>query len=222
MEIVIQIKVVKGIIKLQSRLMEEENFKIALLLIGAGKLTNLYFVRHAHSTYTPDELNRPLSERGFTDATMITKILKTEEIDIVVSSPYKRAVQTVKGIAEYINTEVEIIDGFKERTLTTVSANDFAAAITKVWEDYNFSWEGGESNFVAQKRGVETTFNILERYKGENVVIGTHGNIMVLIMNFFDRQYDFSFWQNLDMPDIYKLTFDGKVLKNAERLWRRI
>lgn len=203
--------------------MEEENFKIALLLIGgAGKLTNLYFVRHAHSTYTPDELNRPLSERGFTDATMITKILKTEEIDIVVSSPYKRAVQTVKGIAEYINTEVEIIDGFKERTLTTVSANDFAAAITKVWEDYNFSWEGGESNFVAQKRGVETTFNILERYKGENVVIGTHGNIMVLIMNFFDRQYDFSFWQNLDMPDIYKLTFDGKALKNAERLWRRI
>gem|GEM_PF-7099402 len=31
--------------------------------------------------------------------------------------------------------------------------------------------------------------NILEKYKGENVVIGTHGNIMVLIMNFFDSQF---------------------------------
>lgn len=185
-------------------------------------MTNLYFVRHAHSIYTPDELNRPLSERGFSDAKIVTKLLKTEEIDIVVSSPYKRAVQTVKGIAEYINTEVEIIEGFKERTLTTGLANDFTLAITKVWEDYNFSWEGGESNTVAQKRGIETTLNILEKYKGENVVIGTHGNIMVLIMNFFDSQYDFSFWQNLEMPDIYKLTFKGKVLTNVEKIWGRI
>ncbi|MGN7479785.1 histidine phosphatase family protein [Solibacillus silvestris] len=185
-------------------------------------MTNLYFVRHAHSTYTPDELNRPLSERGLTDAIRVTKLLETEEIDIVVSSPYKRAVQTVEGIAEYKNSKVEIIDGFKERTLTTVPAEDFTIAITKVWEDYNFSWEGGESNIVAQKRGVNTTYDVLERYKDKNVVIGTHGNIMVLIMNFFDRKYDFSFWRNLDMPDIYKLSFDGKVLKNVERLWGRI
>ncbi|WP_088103412.1 histidine phosphatase family protein [Halalkalibacter urbisdiaboli] len=185
-------------------------------------MTILYFVRHAHSTYTPDELNRPLSERGFTDATNVTKLFKTEEIDIVVSSPYKRAVQTVEGIAEHIKIEVEIIDGFKERILTTVPAEDFTHAITKVWEDFNFSWEGGESNIVAQKRGVETTYNLLEKYKDKNVVIGTHGNIMVLIMNFFDKQYDFSFWQNLDMPDIYKLTFDDKVLRNVERLWERL
>ncbi|MDF2066572.1 histidine phosphatase family protein [Bacillus sp. Cr_A10] len=185
-------------------------------------MTILYFVRHAHSTYTPDELNRPLSERGFNDATNVTKLLKTEKIDIVVSSPYKRAVQTVEGIAEHIKNKVEIIDGFKERILTTVPAEDFNHAITKVWEDFNFSWEGGESNMVAQERGIETTYNLLEKYKDKNVVIGTHGNIMVLIMNFFDKKYDFSFWQNLDMPVIYKLTFDGKVLRNVERLWERI
>ncbi len=74
---------------------------------------------------------------------------------------------------------------------------------------------------MAQERGIESTFKILDNYKGKNVVIGTHGNIMVLIMNFFDRQYNFSFWQNLDMPDIYKLTFDGKVLRNVERIWDR-
>ncbi len=64
--------------------------------------------------------------------------------------------------------------------------------------------------------------NILEKYKGENVVIGTHGNIMVLIMNFFDSQFDFPFWKNLDMPEIYKLTFNGKVLTNVEKVWKRI
>ena len=156
-------------------------------------MTNLYFVRHAHSTYTPDELNRPLSERGFTDATQVTKLLKTEEIDIVVSSPYKRAVQTVEGIAKQIKIEVEIIEGFKERILTTVPAEDFTQTISKVWEDFNFSWEGGESNIVAQKRGIETTYNLLEEYKDKNVVIGTHGNIMVLIMNFLTNNMIFLF-----------------------------
>lgn len=185
-------------------------------------MTNLYFVRHAHSTYTSDELNRPLSERGFTDVTRVTKLLETEEIDIVVSSPYKRAVQTVEGIAVNINREVEIIDGFKERTLTTVPVKDFTFAVTKVWEDYNFSWEGGESNIFAQKRGLEAIYHVLKKYKDKNVVIGTHGNIMALIMNFFDKKYDFSFWQNLDMPDIYRLTFDGKVLRNVERLWGKL
>ncbi|RXJ04569.1 histidine phosphatase family protein [Anaerobacillus alkaliphilus] len=182
-------------------------------------MTSLYFVRHAHSTYTPDELGRPLSEKGFADAKTVTELLMNEGIDAVVSSPYKRAVQTVEGIANYINKEIEIIEGFKERTLTTVPAEDFTLAITKVWEDYDFSWEGGESNHVAQKRGVASTYEILDQYRGRNVVIGTHGNIMVLIMNFFDKKYDFSFWKSLDMPDIYKLTFEGTELIGVTRVW---
>jgi 2,3-bisphosphoglycerate-dependent phosphoglycerate mutase len=184
-------------------------------------LTNLYFVRHAHSTYTPEELKRPLSERGFTDVARVTKLLTAEKIDIVVSSPYKRAIQTVQGIAEHIDKHVEIRDGFKERTLTTKPAEDFTFAITKVWEDTNFSWEGGESNIAAQNRGVNTTFEILDRYEGQNIAIGTHGNIMVLIMNYFDNQYDFTFWKNLEMPDIYKLTFDGRELVSVQKLWER-
>lgn len=182
-------------------------------------MTNLYFVRHAHSIYTPDELNRPLSAKGLTDAQAVTSILKTEKINVVISSPYKRAVQTVEGIANSVHTNVEIIEGFKERVLSALPVNDFTHAITKVWEDYNFSWKGGESNIVAQKRGVEATYNLLQKYKDKNVVIGTHGNIMVLIMNFFDSQYNFHFWKNLDMPDIYKLSFDGNELKRVERLW---
>lgn len=184
-------------------------------------MTNLYFVRHAHSTYTSDELGRPLSERGFGDSLKVTELLITEKIDIVVSSPYERAMQTVKGIADYIDTEVEIIEGFKERILTLVPANDFTLAITKVWDDFQFSWKGGESNIIAQKRGIEATYHVLDKYKDKNIVIGTHGNIMVLIMNFFDKQYDFSFWKNLDMPEIYKLNFDGRELISVKRLWER-
>ena len=60
--------------------------------------TTIYFVRHAHSTYTPDELGRPLSPKGYMDAERITDSLKHESIHYVLASPYKRAIQTVEGI----------------------------------------------------------------------------------------------------------------------------
>jgi 2,3-bisphosphoglycerate-dependent phosphoglycerate mutase len=183
-------------------------------------LTNLYFVRHAHSTYTPDELKRPLSERGQADAEKITQILKKENIDYVISSPYIRAVQTVEGITDFTGKEVIIESGFKERMLSEVPVENFDLAITKVWEEPTFSLEGGESNIIAQKRGVEATLKVLERYEGKNIVVGTHGNIMVLIMNYFDKKYGFSFWKELNMPDIYKLTFDGTTLKEVKRIWK--
>ncbi|MBW8352045.1 histidine phosphatase family protein [Bacillus sp. IITD106] len=182
--------------------------------------TNLYFVRHAHSTYTPDEQGRPLSVRGLEYAQLVTDILKLEEIDYVISSPYKRAIQTVEGIAIWIHKEVMIEEDFKERMLAGFPVEDFNEAITKVWENPEFAWEGGESNVSAQKRGVEITCKILQKYESKNVVIGTHGNIMVLIMNYFDSKFDFSFWQNLDMPDIYKLTFEGMQLVDVKQIWR--
>ncbi|NRG46536.1 histidine phosphatase family protein [Bacillus sp. CRN 9] len=184
-------------------------------------LTNLYFVRHAHSTYTPDELGRSLSTKGLSDAERISNFLYNENIDIIISSPYKRAVQTVQGIAKVIGKEVIIEDDFKERNLSVKPVEDFNLAITKVWEEPTFSWEGGESNIISQKRGIKAMLKVLETYEGKNIAVGTHGNIMVLIMNYFDGKYDFSFWKDLDMPDIYKLTFDKKNLKEVKRIWNR-
>ena len=183
--------------------------------------TNLYFVRHAHSTYSPDEYNRPLSARGFTDVKQITHLLQGVNIDFIISSPYLRAKQTVEGIVKLLNKEILIMDDFKERILSDKKVEDFQVAISRVWENPTYSWEGGESNLRAQKRGVKVTLDVVERYKGKNVVIGTHGNIMVLIMNHFNNKFDFQFWQQLDMPDIYKLTFIHTKLIDVHRLWYR-
>lgn len=184
-------------------------------------LTNIYLVRHAHSIYTPDELGRPLSAEGFTDAENICKILAKENIDVIISSPYKRAIQTVEGLAKLKGKEIIIEDGFKERMLSAYPAPDFLQAIAKVWEDPAFSWEGGESNLTAQKRGIIALSKVLETYEGKNIAIGTHGNIMVLIMSFFDKKYGFNFWKSLDMPDIYKCAFAKDELIEVNRVWKR-
>jgi 2,3-bisphosphoglycerate-dependent phosphoglycerate mutase len=186
-------------------------------------LTNLYLVRHAHSTYTPEELKRPLSEKGLKDAYKVKELLREENIDHVISSPYlKRAIQTVEGIALTLGREIQIVDEFKERKLTKEDVNDFEQAIRKVWDNPDFfSWEGGESNKSAQQRGIKGIEMALDKYEGKNVVVGTHGNIMVLMMNYFDEQYDFEFWKKLAMPDIYKLSFQKKkTLVNCIRIWK--
>lgn len=183
-------------------------------------VTTLYFVRHAHSTYSADELNRPLSENGRADAMRVTELLHHEKINILISSPYKRAIQTIEGLEKPLNTQIIIEDDFKERVLSAEPVTDFGQAMAKVWEDDSFAWPGGESNRVAQKRGVQALYRVLQQYKGNSLAIGTHGNMMVLIMNALDKRYDYTFWKQLEMPDIYKLSFHENQLTGVERIWR--
>lgn len=183
-------------------------------------MTTIYFVRHAHSTYTPDEFARPLSERGMHDVAEITNLLIDEGVDIVTSSPYKRAVQTVQGIADYLGQDVVVMDDLRERTLTSAPAKDFTSAMETVWKSPAFAWEGGESNVQAQSRGIEALQSLFRTYEGKNVVLGTHGNIMVLMLNYFDARYGYDFWKELDMPDLYKATFENNTLMSVEKLYK--
>ena len=180
--------------------------------------TTIYLVRHAHSVYSPDELGRPLSQKGIKDAERITYLLKDAAIEKVISSPYKRAVQTVDGIASQFQLDIEIMDDLKERKLSEYSVPDFQETMDKVWGNPHFALVGGESNMVAQERGVRAIKSILKKYAGKNIVIGTHGNIMVLIMNYFDPRYNYDFWRSLSMPDLYKLVFKSDELIQVEGL----
>ncbi|MGF9850763.1 histidine phosphatase family protein [Bacillus paramobilis] len=181
-------------------------------------MTTIYFVRHAHSIYTKDERVRPLSEKGYLDVENVTRLLKDKHIDVVISSPYKRAIQTVQGIANTYHVSIQIEEDLRERLLSTEPVQDFNDAMQKVWGDWNYAYEGGESNDAAQRRVVTCMQSILKKYKGKNIVIGTHGNIMVLLMHYFDSKYDFQFWKTIRMPDIFKLNFHNEDLVSAERI----
>ncbi|ADL50021.1 histidine phosphatase family protein [Clostridium cellulovorans] len=182
-------------------------------------ITNIYFVRHANSSYTPDELNRPLSENGVKDAQRVTELLSHENISKVISSPYKRAIQTVEGVSNHFGLSISIDEGFRERKLAEGAVTNFDEVILKYWENFDFCIHGGETAYDAQHRGVESLKNVLNRYCGENIVIGTHGNIMVIIMNYYDKKYNYVFWKDLNMPDIYKLIFKDNNLVGVEHIW---
>ncbi len=189
------------------------------LILEVVAISKVYLVRHAHSEYTPDEKNRQLSEKGRVDALKVCEILMHEEIDVVVSSPYMRAIQTVEGVAATLNDTVEIWEDFRERKIAENPVDDFNKTMGSLWRDFEFEIDGGESNILAQERGVKALFKCIEKYKNKNVVVGTHGNIMVLIMNYFNKKYGYEFWKTLNMPDIYCLEFVEKEIQSIRQVW---
>ncbi|MCA0970254.1 histidine phosphatase family protein [Halobacillus litoralis] len=181
-------------------------------------MTTIYLVRHAHSTYTPEERSRPLSQKGTQEANKACKSLAGFPIDVILSSPYQRAVETVQPLAASLQKEIRIVEGFKERKLMEGGAENFDEAIRRVWSDETFSHPGGESNEGARRRGVQAINEVLYQYEGQHVAIGTHGNIMALVMGAFDSRYDFRFWKKLQMPDIYALTFNKSTLEDVTHI----
>ncbi len=149
-------------------------------------MTVIYFVRHAHSHFTEDEYNRPLSDKGFEDRDRVTNLFKNKIIHTIYSSPYNRAVQTVEGIAQEHKLQINTIDSLKERILSTENILDFDAAIQQVWSHPNLAFEGGESNEFAMQRAITALQKIILAHPNDNIVIGTHGNVMALIMQYFN------------------------------------
>lgn len=184
-------------------------------------ITTIYLVRHADSSYSTDEVNRPISKAGVLDALALHKQFENIKIDKVYSSPYKRSIQTVEEIAESRKLSVELRENFKERKKSNGKLDDFFNNVKKLWDDVHYKFEGGESNMEGQSRGIDAINSVLDENKGKTIVIGTHGDLMSLILNYYDRSFAYEFWRRLDMPDSYKLEFDNSTLKSIEQIWLR-
>ena len=79
-------------------------------------MTKVYYVRHAEPNYdNHNDALRKLSPKGLNDRKLVTKFLADKEINAVVSSPFRRAVDTIKEFADLEGIEIEVIDEFRER-----------------------------------------------------------------------------------------------------------
>ncbi len=74
-------------------------------------MTAVYFVRHAQSDYSVlDDNNRPLTAKGMSDRGLATDFLSDKRVDAVLSSPFKRAFDTLSPFAEANGFSIEIIE----------------------------------------------------------------------------------------------------------------
>jgi 2,3-bisphosphoglycerate-dependent phosphoglycerate mutase len=180
--------------------------------------TTLYLIRHAHVVWTPDE-DREISPTGQAGAAHVAALLRDTPIAAIYASPFKRAIQTVTPLAQARHLSVTTITDLRERTLSAQPVDDHAAAVAWCWANPTEALPGGESNLIAQRRGVAAIADLAARHPDETIAVGTHGNLLALILQHWQPAIDHAFWQRLTMPDIYALTLGDAGEAQITRRW---
>lgn len=187
-------------------------------------MTRVFFVRHAEPNYdNHDDMLRELSPKGMEDRKKVTHFLSDKNIDVVLSSPFKRAVDTVKDFADKNELNIELIDDFRERKVDSVWIEDFSSFTRKQWSDFTYKLSDGECLKEVQDRNITALNDVLQRFLGKNIVIGSHGTALSTIVNHYDSSFGFEDFEKIRfvMPWIVEFDFDndGKCMKITQTLF---
>ncbi|WP_330949446.1 histidine phosphatase family protein [Virgibacillus sp. MG-45] len=177
---------------------------------------NIYIIRHCEAGGQSSD--SPLTEKGFTQANALSKFLSNRKVDRIISSPFVRAIQTIKPFAEDANIEIEIDNRLSERILSSSFYSDWMEKLEATFNDMNLMYEGGESSREAMNRIVDVVTEIEESDAGNTVMVA-HGGIISLLLNYYDKEFGFERWKKLTNPDVYLL----RITKNDAqytRLWK--
>ncbi len=177
--------------------------------------TTLYFVRHARPDVTVrDESTRPLTPGGAEAAERVADLFEKVGISAVWSSPYLRAIGTVRPLALRKGLTIRTDADFRERKVENGWIDDFRSFSRKQWSDFTFRLDGGECLGEVQRRNLAAMERVLAAHPGEHVLIGSHGTALSTIVNHFQPSFGYdAFWTIVDrMPWIVRFRFDADRL----------
>jgi len=184
-------------------------------------MTHIYFVRHAVPNYNNhDDMTRELSGKGLTDRKLVTEFLVDKSIDVVLSSPFKRAVDTVKDFADIYGHEIKIVHDFRERKVDSDWIEDFYEFTKRQWEDFDYKLSDGETLNEVQGRNITALKQVLSEYEEYNIVIGTHGTALSTIINYYDSTFGFAEFDRIRtlMPWIVHFEFEEDKCMKIEKI----
>ncbi len=176
-------------------------------------MTTIYFVRHAEPNFdNHDDMTRELSEKGLVDRTLVTEYLADKNIHVVLSSPFKRAVDTVRYFADSTGLDVITVDDFRERRVDSCWIEDFDGFCKRQWSDFDYKLSDGETLREVQRRNIRALNEVLDKFSGKNIVIGTHGTALSTIINHFDSSFGYERFSEIKglMPWAVRMEFDGR------------
>ncbi len=176
-------------------------------------MTTVYFVRHATPNYdNHDDFLRELSPKGLQDREKVTEFLLDKGVDVVLSSPFKRAVDTVKDFADKVGLEVVTIEDFRERKIDSVWIEDFTGFAKRQWSDFTYKLSDGESLGEVQARNIAALNQVLTQYANQTIVVGSHGTALSTIINYYYPTFGYEDFEKIRgvMPWIVRFTFDGR------------
>lgn len=154
---------------------------------------NLYVTRHGQTDWNVEKkvmgrCDEPLNEVGLMQAEETRNSLLNKDIDLIISSPLKRAKQTADIINRDRNIEIIYDDRIIER--------DFGEMEGLATKDFDFAgfWDYYKNSQYNKAENIQNFFDriynfvndILEKYKDKNVLIVAHGGVSIPIACYFN------------------------------------
>lgn len=144
----------------------------------------LYVVRHGETTHNQlglvqGDTESDLSEKGIEDAKALRELVSTLDIDVVVSSPLRRAVDTAKLITDD-KYEIIIDDRLKERNFGLSEGKPVDPELTIKYWNFKLNTDINEVEKVQDLMFRITEFieDMRNKYDDKNVLVVAHSAIL--------------------------------------------
>jgi 2,3-bisphosphoglycerate-dependent phosphoglycerate mutase len=174
-------------------------------------VTTVVFVRHAQSAPSPDlpEAAFPLSEKGERQAEALVPVLTSLGVTALVSSPFVRAVGTLRPFANAAGLPLALDEDLRERKLAGQWLPDIKAAeaaVRRSFAEPAFAFPGGESAETCTARFEAAVRRAVAANPGGTVALASHGGILSHAIAHYQERPPFDFWR--DMRNPYLFIFD--------------
>ncbi|MFJ8913524.1 histidine phosphatase family protein [Amycolatopsis sp. NPDC102389] len=169
----------------------------------------IVLVRHAESVppvpEEPDDPERPLTAAGVAAAELLAHELAAMNPTAVVSSPYRRAVETVAPAARAVGLEVTTRRELREWDSGLEPTPDYAVHYERSWADPDFARPGAESLRQLTARAMAAVDRLAEQHCGGVVLVGSHGTFVSRLLAGLGPGIGWAFSRDMPMPAVHLL-----------------
>ena len=201
-------------------------------------MTTIYLMRHSialkniNNDYNNESLQlqnekMPLSIEGEELASNISKESELQNIDVVISSNYVRAMSYISNAN---NVNLIVNSAFGERRFGINSWDELPTDFgLRQNNDENYKVGDGESQKEVRERVYRALIDVIDEYKDKRVVIVSHGSAILWLLKqwcdidlknkciiFNDKLI---LYDNIFNCTTFKLEFDDKKLVNIEKVF---
>ena len=176
----------------------------------------LFVIHHAETEYNSKEIyvgkkDIGINKIGIKRSNCLGKLLKKENLDLIVTSSLSRAKETANIINQYKKKDIIIdvrfvevdiggYEGLSSKEILEIVKNRYSGDTYKFYNDH---FLGGEKNKDVEERVYQGLNNIKKNYPNKRIALITHGFIIRVINRYFNPAILF--------PDFYNF-----LVKNAE------
>lgn len=163
-------------------------------------MTKLLLIRHGETHFNTEKRfqgfkDSPLTEKGIAQAKLLSERLKDTSIDVIYTSSLGRAVETAVLLKGDSNIEIIENDNLREMNLAKMEGYTTDELMISHKEQYHNFWnnpdkfipDGGETFEELRERVSSEVSKIVEKHKGQTVVIVSHTVAIKSYLGYIDN-----------------------------------